>query len=258
MSEKKGEWEMLEFYIAHKVLFWCSSIISAFAVCTVHYYCFIRRGVKADKPPRQGILITRFKIREQISHWLRIIMFLILLFTGIEMLLQPRADLGPHHGFLGVAFVIVLIINLFAWLGDMTPGLYDLGWLRSMGGYLSREEKHLVAGRFNAGQKVYFWIMFIAGIILLVSAIVMEQEAHHALAARQGLAWGIHGITGCLVTFMVIGHAYLSIVVNPESARVLLDGKIDRDYILKHHGMWLEANPGEERSQQNDLCPAQK
>jgi len=248
---------MLEFYAAHKVLFWSSSIIAAFAVCIIHYCLFVRPGVPADKP-RPGRLITRFTIGEQISHWLRIVMFVILLITGMEMLFQPRADLGPHHGFLGVAFVIVLIINLVAWREDVTPRQYDMVWLRSMGGYFSRQERHLAAGRFNAGQKIYFWLMFGAAIILLITAIAMEQDAHHTLAARQSLAWFLHGMVGCLAACMVIGHAYLSIVVNPASARVLLDGKIDQEYIIKHHGLWRKANSGPERSKTNDFCPSQK
>ncbi|MGE5390368.1 MAG: cytochrome b/b6 domain-containing protein [Deltaproteobacteria bacterium] len=249
---------MLEFYAANKFGFWCGALIAVIAVCAVHYFFFGRRGTR-DAQGETGILITRFTIREQIFHWLRIILFLFLLGTGIKLLLQiGETELGPHHGFTGVAFVILVIINLVSWAGDMLPRRYDLSWFINMGGYLSRYDKHLPAGRFNAGQKVYFWLMFIAVMVLMTTAIMMEQEPHHTIAGRQSLVWIIHGLTGCLAAVMVIGHAYLSILVNPESARVLLDGKIRRDYIMKHHGLWLDPALGQERSKPDDLCPSQK
>lgn len=239
---------MFEFYAANKIGFWAGALIAVFTACAVHYYLFARHRVQPAKN-EAGSLITRFKVSEQVSHWLRMVVFLFLLVTGIQMFSQiGESDLGPHHGFTGVAFVILVIINMISWAGDMLPRRYDLTWLKEMGGYLARGDNHLPAGRFNAGQKVYFWLMFIAVMVLMITAIMMEQEAHHTVTARQSLVWIIHGLTACLATVMVIGHAYLSILVNPESARVLLDGKIKRSYIMKHHELWLAEGADQERS----------
>lgn len=249
---------MIEFYATHKVGFWCISLLITFVLCAVHYFLFVRPRIKPNGSV-QSDLIKRFNTRELISHWLRIILFFILVYTGVAMLFKGgEGHLGPHHGFTGIGFLILLIINLASWLKDMTPRQYDWVWLRKMGGYLSREEKDLPAGRFNAGQKQFYWLMFIAALILMVTAVLMEQQAHHTAATRLGLVWSIHGLTACLATIMVIGHIYLSLLANPESARVWLDGKIRRDYIMKHHGLWLESNRTTERRKQNDLCPSQK
>lgn len=98
----------------------------------------------------------------------------------------------------------------------------------------------LPAGRFNAGQKMYFWLMLLSLIALVVSFAFMEQGGHgpHSPASRLGFWWSIHGLSGCFTTVMVIGHAYLSIVANPQTARVLWDGTVCRRYALEHHSRW--------------------
>lgn len=219
---------MTELYAAHKAVFWLSSLVVAVLLCTVHYFLFVRHEIKS-KYPKPTQLVTRFNIRELISHWLRIILFLTLAYTGIEILFKSgTTHLGAHHGFTGVAFLILLIIGLVSWGKDMVFHKYDLIWLQRMGGYFTQEAGTLPAGRFNGGQKMFFWLMFIAALVLLITAVMMEQEAHHTLTARLGIAWTIHGLTGCLATIMVIGHAYLSLLVNPECARVMLDGKMQK------------------------------
>lgn len=109
-----------------------------------------------------------------------------------------------------------------------------------MGGYLSRNKTHLPAGRFNAGQKMYFWLMLLSIMALVVSFVLMEHGGHgpHSPAFRLGFWWSIHGLAGCVATVIVIGHAYLSMVANPQTARVLWDGTVCRRYALEHHSRW--------------------
>ncbi|WP_054692889.1 cytochrome b/b6 domain-containing protein [Syntrophomonas palmitatica] len=228
---------MINVYLAHKTGFWFISLTMTIVLCAAHYSIFVKRQVKPGSSAKE--LITRFNFKEVIFHWLRIIMFFILFFTGIEMLYKSEAHLGPHHGFIGVAFLIIAIINLALWRRDVAFRSYDWIWIKSCGGYLSTRSMHLPAGRFNAGQKIYYWLMLIAAIALFITATAMEQGAHHTLAGRQNIAWGLHGLIGCFSTIMVIGHIYLSILANPETARVVIDGKISRDYIDEHHSQWL-------------------
>lgn len=43
---------------------------------------------------------------------------------------------------------------------------------------------------------------------------------------------------GCISAALVIGHAYLSVLANPESARILWDGRVSRRYAEEHHPEW--------------------
>jgi len=95
----------------------------------------------------------------------------------------------------------------------------------------------LPAGRFNAGQKAYYWALFIVIIGLLVSAIIMEHGSHSP-AGRMELFWCVHGLLGCVATMMVIGHGYLSLFANPDTTRVLWSGWVSKAYIDEYHSLW--------------------
>lgn len=226
---------MFELYAAHKVTFWITALLATTVLCMLHYGK--TKPYRTKKKYDRTVMIRRFSVGEIILHWLRIILFIMLFITGFQMLLAggEPGHLGPHHGFLGLAFVIVTIINLISWRKDTIFRKYDLRWLSSLGGYLSKQSLPLPAGRFNAGQKVFYWLMFTATVFLLVTAIIIEQEPHQALAARQSLPWFLHGVIACLASMLMIGHVYLSLFVNPETAHLLWYGKISREYMMEHH-----------------------
>jgi len=237
---EKGAKMMIEFYAAHKLSFWLGSLVLALVLCAAHYILFTKRPVSSATSVG-GDLIQRMGLGELISHWLKIVSFFILMLTGVVMLHRSgESHLGPHHGFLGLFLLIILVINALAWRADIALRRYDWAWLQEMGGYFSRESKHCPAGRFNAGQKIFFWLMLAAFLILMITAIVGEHEPHHILGLRLGIAWSLHGITGCFATVMVIGHIYLSLLANPDSARTWLDGKISRAYMFKYHSEWMD------------------
>jgi len=231
---------MTYFYAAHKAEVWTAVILLTLIFCIIHYLCF---GPKKSESKNSGF-VRRFGIVEQISHWATMIVFIVMVITGIVQVLggPDQHHVGPFHGHLSAVLLILFLIDLTFWSRNALFKDYDLLWLKSMGGYLSRYKVLLPAGRFNAGQKMYFWLMQLSLLALVVSAVLMEHGGHgpHTPAFRQGFWWSIHGLMGCVATAMVIGHAYLSIVANPQTARVLWDGTICRRYAEEHHSCWEE------------------
>lgn len=227
---------MFAFYADYKLAVWITAILATIAMCILHYFLNELSHTKKKKY-NQDIMVKRFSVGEIVLHWLRIILFVFLLITGFKMLLLPEGlgDLGPHHGFPGLVFVIISIINLLLWRHDTMFNKYDWVWLRNFGGYLSKQPVNLPAGRFNAGQKIYYWLMFIATIFLLITAIIMQQEPHQTMAARQSLSWILHGVIACFTSMLVIVHIYLAFFVNPEITHLLWYGKISSEYIMEHH-----------------------
>lgn len=229
---------MIEFYADHKAMTWIIVTFLTVAGCLVHYFRFgphIGSGERGQKE----VLIQRFGVREWISHWLMMIGFAVLAVTGFVQVI-PGADpapIGPFHGWLGFVFFIVAVITLLGWLPHGLFRSYDIEWLRAMGGYLSEAPRPLPAGRFNAGQKMYYWLLLAVVIGLLVSALIME-EGSHTPTGRMALYWCIHGLLGLVATVMVIGHGYLSLFANPATARVLWSGKVSKAYTDEYHAMW--------------------
>ena len=53
------------------------------------------------------------------------------------------------------------------YLKDNLPRLYDFRWLAGAWGYMARGE-HLPSGRFNAGEKLWFW----GGVVVLSTVVI--------------------------------------------------------------------------------------
>ena len=233
---------MIEFYASNKLLVWLAAILLSMLVCLVYYLFFGSHMVsKEEKPP---ILIKRLGTGEWISHWLILLGFLVLAVTGIVQILPgyEPLHLGPFHGWLGVVFLIIVLVTFIKWIPDAIFKRYDWPWLLKLGGYLSRQPEQLPAGRFNAGQKIYYWSIFLVVIGLLVSGIFMEQGSSiltHSPEGRKEFFWCIHGLLGCLASAMVIGHGFLSVFVNPDAAGVLWSGKISKAYTDYYHSLWI-------------------
>ncbi|MGS0763401.1 cytochrome b/b6 domain-containing protein [Syntrophomonas curvata] len=229
---------MIEFYASHKLLVWIAAISLPIAGCLLYYIALGSHPV-SRKGTDLGALVRRFGIREWISHWLMLLGFLTLAVTGFMQIVldSTLSHTGRLHGWLGVIFFIIALITLLGWVRGATFKQYDWPWLLKLGGYLSPDPKPLAAGRFNAGQKIYYWSILLVLIGLLVSAIIMEH-GFHSPASRKELFWCIHGLLGCLATIMVIGHGFLSLFVNPDTARVLRDGRVSKAYTDKYHSLW--------------------
>lgn len=229
---------MIEFYALHKMLVWVAAIFLSTTGCLLYYFIFGPHTV--SKQETLPILVQRFGTRELISHWLMLLGFLTLAATGFMQVIPGTTldNLGPFHGWLGAIFFLIALITLLGWLPDALFRRYDRPWLLKMGGYLSHNPKSLPAGRFNAGQKIYYWSLLAVLIGLVVSSILMEHGSH-SLEGRKELFWCIHGLLGCLATVMVIGHGFLSLFVNPDTARVLWSGRVSKAYIDYYHSLWL-------------------
>lgn len=239
---------MLDLYAAHKQLFWMLAVALPVLACLAYEFGWRRPapGKAAAGLESFPVYVRRFSIAEMIRHWLCILLGLVVIGTGIAQIFSRggHSHLGPLHGWLGLVLLIICVINLACWSRSCCFCAYDWKWLAVMGGYLDRGSRSgnkahsggtaPPAGRFNAGQKLYFWAISILAILLFGAALAMEYGGHGS-PMRTAWPWSLHGLAGCLFTAMVIGHAYLSLFINPPTARVLLDGKISRQYLREHH-----------------------
>src|SRR5438045_5631357 len=76
------------------------------------------------------------------------------------------------HPWLGLIYIAGSIWMLKMWLPDMTITDADRAWQKSVKYYVENQDDKLPAiGRFNWGQKIFFWVMFWGGILLLLSGL---------------------------------------------------------------------------------------
>src|SRR5882672_8458555 len=161
------------------VTFYGGWLVVLIAVAILAFY-FAKGPVKLhDKP--SGRLIRRFSSVEQIVHWSTAISFCVLGLSGLIMLfgkyiLLPvigytlfawLTALGKNlHNFVAPLFIVSVIAMIFMWLRDNLPKSYDWMWFGKGWAFFTRGE-HIPSGRFNAGEKAWFW-----GGVIVLSVIV--------------------------------------------------------------------------------------
>ena len=148
---------------------------------------FAIRGRIRIEHGRSGISVTRFGFIERFAHWLTATCFVILALSGLNMLYGRyvlRPLIGPQlfswltiggkyaHDFLAFGFMIGLALMLVLWIAQNLPNRYDLVWLLKGGGMFSRGS-HPPAKKFNAGQKILFWLVILGGISVSLSGLML-------------------------------------------------------------------------------------
>ncbi len=117
-----------------------------------------------------GPMVSYFGVFTRFIHWLAAASFSLLGITGLMVIFGKYLGGGSLvmtgrslHIIFALVFTLSVIPMFLIWLKDMLPALYDLKWLFIMGGYLSKKKNPVPAGRFNAGQKMWFWLATLGG-----------------------------------------------------------------------------------------------
>src|SRR4029450_4880944 len=72
-------------------------------------------------------------------------------------------------------FVVSLLVVIFTFVRDELPRPGDAAWLRRLGGVFGGHHEQ-PSHRFNAGEKVVFWISAVVlGLIVVVSGLVLDK-----------------------------------------------------------------------------------
>jgi formate dehydrogenase subunit gamma len=206
--------------------------------------------------PETGRKIERFTPLERSAHWANAIAFVVLAVSGIVMafgkfFILPVVGgwlfgwlaylLKTAHNFAGPVFAVSLVIVILTFLRDNLPEKGDLNWLRKGGGMLSGHE--VKSGRFNAGEKVVFWIgVFVLGLIVVASGLVMDQLVPGLLYERSTMqvAHMVHAVSNILMIAMFIGHIYLGTLGTEGAFQGMKTGYVDETWAREHHELWYD------------------
>ncbi|NHA15944.1 formate dehydrogenase subunit gamma [Thioalkalivibrio sp. XN279] len=225
-------------------------LIAVFAAIILFH--LIAGTVKLEQ--RSGRTITRWTLFERVIHWYTAILFIILGITGLSLLfgrtvLSPWmgkeafaawAGLAkPIHDWLAVPFVIGLVLMMLPWIKESLPKAYDLTWLKMGGGYFDRS-KHPPAGFVNAGEKIWYWLLFFGGIVLVVSGFYLLFPNFGWERSTMQLAHIAHAISGIALIAFSLGHMYLGTLGNQGTLEGMVSGQVDELWAKAHHNLWYE------------------
>jgi formate dehydrogenase subunit gamma len=217
---------------------------------------YLWRGTIPLREPRTGRMIERFTPLERIVHWTMAISFVVLAVSGIVMLLGKHFLLPVMghmlfgwlsyilknlHNVIGPIFTLSVIVAFVVFVRDNLPNRDDVRWVTRLGGLTSG--KHVPSGRFNAGEKMWFWVgVFIFGIVLSVSGWVLDMivPGMDYYRATMQIANVIHGISAVLMIAMACGHIYMGTVGMEGAYRAMRDGWVDEAWAKEHHELWYD------------------
>ena len=193
-------------------------------------------------------VLHRFSYVERVVHWVVGISFVVLLLTGLALaypaLFWMTVFLGGGpaaralHPWIGLVFAVGMVFMFVLWLHDMFLGNHDWKWLRAVNHYARHErDKVPAAGKYNAGQKMFFWIQCILGIVFLVSGIPLwlPEAFGSGLLVTMRLLHYLATLAGGL---LLIVHVYLGTVAYPGTVRGMLYGTVTREWAKLHHPLW--------------------
>jgi len=179
--------------------------------------------------------------------------FVLLGLTGLnitfgKLLLLPL--IGPEafstfsegakyvHNFVSFPFVLGLVLIITIWMKDNVLRKVDVVWLKEGGGFIP--SKHPTAGRFNAGEKLVFWLALGAGAAVSVSGYLLLFPFYVTDIFGMQIAQGVHAVIAVLFIALIIGHIYIGTLGMEGAFEAMGTGSVDLNWAKEHHGLWLE------------------
>jgi formate dehydrogenase subunit gamma len=222
-----------------------------------------------------GRTISRFSGIERVAHWLLASSFIVLALTGLNLLFG-RTLLIPLigkesfsaitlagkfiHNYVAFAFMASLVLLAVLWVAHNIPNRHDIVWLLRGGGFFGGG--HPKARKFNAGQKIVFWLVILCGISISLSGWALMNPFQTAMFNETfvlvnsvfgtGLPTDLtpiqeqqyqalwHTIMAVFMTVIVIGHIYIGTLGLEGALSAMTSGEVDINWAKEHHSLWVE------------------
>jgi formate dehydrogenase subunit gamma len=151
------------------------------------------------------------------------------------------------HPWLGIAFFLASGVMLVHWIADMRLEPRDKEWLGPKAfAYMRYETDDQEVGKYNGGQKLFFWAAGLGALGLLLSGLLMWfPRAFPKLLVE--LSFLIHDVTFILFAVAIVLHIYLGTAAEPGTFGSMIRGTVTREWARLHHARWYrEIVSGEE------------
>src|SRR5258708_14115071 len=152
---------------------------------------YLIRGMVRLESGRSWRAIVRFNVFERLVHWMTATCFVALALSGRNItfgkdLLIPLVGAETFarwsqwakyaHDYLSFPFTLGVAAILLMWVAWNIPTRLDVEWLKQGGGLFGA--KHPPAPRFNAGQKMIYWIVVIGGAAVATRGNLLSFRCH--------------------------------------------------------------------------------
>ncbi|RXK00258.1 formate dehydrogenase subunit gamma [Arcobacter sp. CECT 8986] len=197
-----------------------------------------------------------FSVFNRIIHTIAAIAFILIVPTGFIIVFGTTFGGGELvriskdiHAIATILFVISVIPMLIMWFKDMLPTSDDIKWMMILGGYLNKRKDPIPAGRFNAGQKMWFYVCTFGGIVMILTGAIMffqdfKIEFIISLGISQiDLLRGsaiVHNVLGMAVAALFMTHVYMSVFAIKGAIHSIITGYKEEEEVEILHSTFYK------------------
>lgn len=226
------------------------AIVGMMAVLVIFY---LTRGMVRLESGRSGRTIVRFDTFERFVHWMTATCFIILAISGLNItfgrpVLLPLIGFEAFsewsqwakyaHNYLSFPFTIGVVLIFLMWIGGNIPNKVDVAWMKRGGGIVGHD--HPPAYRFNAGQKMIYWIVVIGGGLVAVTGYQLMFPFYVTGIEGMQLAQVVHSVVAMLFIATMIAHIYIGTIGMEGAFEAMGSGEVDVNWAREHHSLWLD------------------
>ena len=178
-------------------------------------------------------------------HWFAAVPCVIICVTGLMMVFGAYLGGGALirfardlHGLCTPIFAVFGILMFLMWAKDCLPKAHDVKWLMMMGGYLDKVNRIVPAHKFNAGQKMWFWVATIGGMAMVVTGAIMFFQPVNINALR--LTAIIHNVLGFAFWALLITHIYMAVFAIEGAIESMINGNMGEEEVSMLHSLYYE------------------
>src|ERR1700683_220075 len=209
---------------------------------------------------RNAETIVRYTFGERVNHWIGALWYTYLLVTGLAFWspylywLAAVAGGGPTarfwHPWFGLIFTASLFWTFKEWHRDMKIDAADRAWGKAIPDYIRNEDDKLPpAGRFNYGQKLFFWGIFYSAILLLLSGVALwyTETLPWSLRIVRYAAILVHASVALITIGLFLLHGYMRAVLAGGSFGSMINGYVTYAWAWTFHRTWYYQVTGKPR-----------
>ena len=231
---------------------------------------YLIRGMVRIEAGRSGRTIVRFNAFERFVHWMTATCFIVLALTGLNVtfgkeLLTPLV--GPEtfagwaqwakyaHNYLSFPFSIGVVLMFLMWVAWNLPTPTDVRWVKQGGGIVGKA--HPPARRFNAGQKMIYWVVVLGGGAAAITGYLLMFPFYATDVTGMQTAQMVHGIVGMLFIAIMLAHIYIGTIGMQGAFEAMGKGQVDVNWARQHHSLWLDNEIRKGRVSGGSVAPAE-
>lgn len=197
------------------------------------------------------VTVDRYTAAARANHWVTAISLVLLAVSGLSLfhpdlffltaLFGGGSVVRALHPWIGVLlFVSFCGLFLRFWKLNLWAR-EDNAWMAHPREVLTGHEENLPeVGKYNAGQKLVFWLMSVLILVLIVSGIAMWEEyfGSYFSITQKRIAILVHAIAAIVAICVWIVHVYAAIWVR-GTISAMTRGQVTGGWAWRHHRKWL-------------------